>query len=429
MAESLMVGTRIRERRMMSGLRQAELARRAGISASYLNLIEHNRRRIGGRTLLKLAEVLEVEASVLSDGAEAALINGLRQAAARSKGVSELDRTEEFAGRFPGWARLLSDLSVQREGLEGTVKTLTDRLTHDPHLADALHEVISTVTAIRSTASILAGSQSIEPEWQQRFHRNINEDGRRLAEAAEGLVRYLEGAPDTETEIKSPQDELNAFLTANGFHFPMLEEFDGEGQIKDILGQSEAIETPPAHWLAQAMLEQYVADARALPLQMLKDHFDQYGIDPEQLANMTGCDLPVVFRRLAMLPEDLVGPVGLVICDGTGMITLRKPALGFEVPRSPGACALWPLYQVLAQPGMPLRQRLRQGEVNVLVFAAAETARPAGFDLPALIRPHMLLLPDGETATVARQVGTNCPICEVPDCPARREPSILSTGF
>jgi DNA-binding XRE family transcriptional regulator len=50
MAKASMIGSRIRERREMAGLKQADLARRAGISASYLNLIEHNRRRIGGKT-------------------------------------------------------------------------------------------------------------------------------------------------------------------------------------------------------------------------------------------------------------------------------------------------------------------------------------------------------------------------------------------
>ncbi|WP_304951541.1 helix-turn-helix domain-containing protein, partial [Sulfitobacter sp.] len=47
-----LTGSRIRERRVMAGLKQAELAQQSGISASYLNLIEHNRRRIGGKLLL-----------------------------------------------------------------------------------------------------------------------------------------------------------------------------------------------------------------------------------------------------------------------------------------------------------------------------------------------------------------------------------------
>ena len=73
-----LTGSRIRERRVMAGLKQAELAQQSGISASYLNLIEHNRRRIGGKLLLNIAHALGVEPQALTEGAEAALFATLR---------------------------------------------------------------------------------------------------------------------------------------------------------------------------------------------------------------------------------------------------------------------------------------------------------------------------------------------------------------
>src|SRR6056297_1898340 len=83
-AASGLAGTRIRERRLLAGIKQAELAIRAEISPSYLNLIEHNRRRIGGRVLLRLAEALGVEPAVLTQGPAAALVSGLREIAAHA---------------------------------------------------------------------------------------------------------------------------------------------------------------------------------------------------------------------------------------------------------------------------------------------------------------------------------------------------------
>ena len=47
MPRTALTGTRVRERRLLLGLKQADLARTAGISPAYLNLIEHNRRRVG----------------------------------------------------------------------------------------------------------------------------------------------------------------------------------------------------------------------------------------------------------------------------------------------------------------------------------------------------------------------------------------------
>jgi transcriptional regulator with XRE-family HTH domain len=78
MSRDTLTGSRIRERRLIIGMKQADLARHAGVSASYLNLIEHNRRRIGGKLLLDIAAILDVEASVLSEGAETALLATLR---------------------------------------------------------------------------------------------------------------------------------------------------------------------------------------------------------------------------------------------------------------------------------------------------------------------------------------------------------------
>ncbi len=434
MAESSMIGSRIRERRVMSGLKQSDLARRAGISPSYLNLIEHNRRRIGGKTLIRLAEVLDVAPALLSEGAEATLVSALREAAARTETGggpgAEADRAEEFAGRFPGWARLLAELSHQREELEGTVKALTDRLTHDPQLAASLHEVISTVTAIRSTASILADTKSLEPEWQSRFHRNLNEDSQRLAEGAEALMHYLEAAPDAQADIKSPQDELHAFLEENAFHFPALEGAGGAARIGAVIERAPKLETRTARHLARTVLEQYVRDARQLPIEALEEAVAEHGAEPDAIAAATGLDMPTVFRRMAMTAERVSGPVGLVICDGTGALLLRKPALGFAMPRAAAACALWPLFQLLAQPGAPLRLRLRQGETRVLALTATDSAAPAMFDRPALLRPHMLLLPDpGEAAGFVREVGVTCQVCPIEGCAARREPSLLEGGF
>ena len=44
MPETRLTGSRIRERRLAQGVRQADLARDVGISPAYLNLIERNQR-------------------------------------------------------------------------------------------------------------------------------------------------------------------------------------------------------------------------------------------------------------------------------------------------------------------------------------------------------------------------------------------------
>ena len=164
MARESLTGSRIRERRSMAGLKQADLARQIGISASYLNLIEHNRRRIGGKLLVNIAQALGVEPSMLTEGAEATLIATLREAAADAEiTADETDRADEFAGRFPAWAEVLAGAHRRIASLERTVEILSDRLTHDPHLAASVHELLSTAAAIRSGASGASRERSISP--------------------------------------------------------------------------------------------------------------------------------------------------------------------------------------------------------------------------------------------------------------------------
>ncbi len=440
MLDRSMVGTRIRERRVMTGLKQAELAEKAGISASYLNLIEHNRRRIGGRTLLQIAEVLEVEPTALSEGAGAHLLTALQEAAAGQRQIGdssdaiaepELDRVEEFAGRFPGWAGLLAGLSERCTGMERTITVLTERLAHDPQLAEALHEVISTATSIRSTAAILAETRELEPEWQMRFHRNINEDGQRLAEGAETLMHYLESAPDTGADIRSPQDELHLFLEQYGFHFSQLEGWGAAPRVEALVDNNPALRTEPARILARNVLRQTADDARALPLEDMRRIVAKVGVRPDHIADKTGQPLARVCRRLAFLPEDITGPVGLVTIDGAGALLLRKSVLGFALPRSGAACTLWPVYEVLAQPGRPLRRILRQGDLSLEALSLTEEVRPASFGAAPLTHAHMLLLPleKGAASEAVLDVGVTCQICTKSDCPARREPSILSGGL
>ncbi len=62
MSQSRLAGSRIRERRLLQQMRQSDLAERVGISPSYLNLIEHNRRRIGGKLLVNIAGGAECRA-------------------------------------------------------------------------------------------------------------------------------------------------------------------------------------------------------------------------------------------------------------------------------------------------------------------------------------------------------------------------------
>lgn len=438
MPRGALTGTRLRERRALAGLRQAEVARAAGISAAYLNLIEHNRRRVGAALLARLAEALGVDAEILAEGAESALVETLREAAAGvepAPGAAqpETDRIEEFVGRYPGWAGLLAARQLRLVALERTVEALTERMAHDPHLSASLHEVLSAVTSVRSTAAILAETEDIEAGWRALFHRNLGADSRRLAEAAAALVAYLDAARETDTGPASPQEEVEAWLEGIGWHVAALER-PAAASPEHIAAGIAVLATTPARRLAAAYLARYRSDALALPLQPFLRTVAELGQDPMALSHRFGVSLPQVFRRLASLPPDEgARPAGLVICDGAGAFTFRKPAPGFSLPRHGAACPLWPLYEALARPGVPIRAVIEMaGRVpqRFEVFALGTLAHPQGFDGPTVAEAMMLVLPAAsQREERERPVGPACRICPRSACPARREPSILAEGL
>ena len=433
MARDTLTGSRIRERRVMAGMKQAELAQAAGISASYLNLIEHNRRGIGGKLLNDIAEVLGVEAALLSEGAEATLIAALREAASEPKAAPvELDRVDEFAGRFPGWAGLLADSRRRIASLERLVETLSDRLTHDPHLAASLHEMLSTVTSIRSTSSILNDPAELSPEWSARFHRNIYEDATRLAETSRALAGYLEASDDASSEASAPQDEMDVVLTNANYYLPDLEkpspDIDG---VAEKIGSDLSVD---ARLLLVQHLNRYVADSAALPQDRLAPILLSGDRDPFDIAASLGVSAGLVMRRMAILSKPVLDEdFGLALCDGTGALTYRKPLPDFSLPRFGGGCPLWPLYAALSNPNMPFMQVLAQpGGTDRLIqaYSYAEHQHTPKVGATPLLRVHMLMVPVDFSSDQqqAEAVGVTCRICPREACAGRREPSILTTG-
>jgi len=409
-------------------MRQADLARAAGISASYLNLIEHNRRRIGGRVMNDLARALGVDPTQLSEGAETALIQDLRGAAAtRPAAEAEVDRAEEFAGRFPGWAGLVTDQAAQIARLEAKVKSLTDRMAHDPQLATSLHEVISAVTSIRSTSSILVGGEVLDRDWQERFHRNIYNDSQRLADSSRALVGYLEAPADGGALALSPVEEVDAYFDRRGHHIADLE--GPEASVAALIADA-ALATPAAELLLQGRLALYRDDARTMPLADFETTAIELRHDPALLAARFGVGPAAVLRRLSSLPERPAHPAfGFASCDGAGAVTRLKMIEGFNLPRAAAACPVWPLFQALSRPGQPIRAVVAlpgEGGRRFLCHAIAGPLGPVRFDGLAPVEAVMLVqvAPAGEAAML--EAGGGCRICPRSACPARREPSLLA---
>ncbi len=380
-----LTGTRIRQQRRRIGLSQTALARQTGISTSYLNLIEHNKRGIAGKILLSIARELGVPPSTLTEGADSELTTALLEAAATAPDQSvETAALAEFAGRYPGWSQLLASVYRQSHDQGAVISALSDRLTHDPFLAESLHLMLSNITAIRSTSEILTSVEDITVEQRNRFDTAIHEESKRLSDATQALIRYFdkETAPDDPSEVPD--------------------------QVSD-------------------------EDVKSMPIERFADSALASNYNPSALAAEFRTNLHAVFRRLASLKDEGVDApeMGLIITNAAGQTLHRHALSDFPLPRHGNACPLWPVFQGFSQPERPLQDLIElPGGMQFFTLTVALPRVEITFGAPPDYQSAMLFLPLDQSPwpTIpqpARAVGISCRICPRENCAARSEETVL----
>ncbi|HSH40794.1 MAG TPA: short-chain fatty acyl-CoA regulator family protein [Arenicellales bacterium] len=220
------IGYRIREQRKRLGLTQAGLARELGISASYLNLIEANKRSAGGRLVNKLAHALGLEVEVLTGAAEQRLRDDLQELpmdpVLRHVNL-ERNFADEVVARNPEWARLM--LTLYRAYLDGNqaLAVLNDRLNRDPWLQASVHRMLTHITTIRSAAEILVETEELEAGQRDRFQNVLHSEAARLTEAAQQMVSFFE-LQNTTNSSAAAAEQVDEFIIGHRNYFPALED-------------------------------------------------------------------------------------------------------------------------------------------------------------------------------------------------------------
>lgn len=426
MARTLL-GTRIRERRRTKKLNQAALAKLAGISASYLNLIEHNKRGIAGRTLIAIATALGTDARELAQGASQRLINSIKEALiTMDADMKSLDRTEEFIARFPDFARLIEHQTEQTKLLRGNLQAISDQINSDPFVSEAMHLMLSNITAIKSTAELLVDGQDMEPGLHARFLSNLLTEAQRLSVTSEEILEHF-GTNQTDTASDVSITPVSVFEAA-GFHLPDLE--DGSTTPAEF-AQTLATKKNDRED-AVSGLQEYAELARLMPLDSFLSTAKAHKYNPIAIADDLHFDLPTVLHRMAHLPDDVGIPeFGLLKCDGSGAVTFRKQLPLLALPKLGSGCPIWPIYRSLSHPMQPIKAIINMptGE-RFLTYSISSYIDHATIGLPARSSAIMLITSDYDSSDIATlpnlAVGLQCSVCPRTDCPARRSKYLLN---
>jgi len=226
---TLPIGHRVRAKRRELGITQTALAKTLGISVSYVNLIEHDKRSIGGALLNRMAEALGIEPGTLDGAQERRVLDELAEIAAGAADPSARPQPEsarDLLARHEPWARAL--LSLHRAAMrdQGTISALSNRLNQDPVLDASVNDMLASATAIRSVADILADAPDMESDQRARFDTILQEEATRLSDVAQTLARAFEGGQTDVSGLTAPE-EVDDFLYRRSNHFPALEEMVG----------------------------------------------------------------------------------------------------------------------------------------------------------------------------------------------------------
>ncbi|MDO8358640.1 MAG: short-chain fatty acyl-CoA regulator family protein [Devosia sp.] len=219
------IGIRISSRRKALGISQAELARRVGISPSYFNLIENNKRDVGGVLLLRIAAELAVDIGVLNGEAEHRLMADLEEAFAdpvlQSLGIGVAGARELVAAQ-PLAAAAIARLHRAYQGALASAEDYANRLRSDPLFSQLLHRILSSITAVRSSAEILEDVPDLDENERKRFHASIGREAQNLTDVARNLIGQFDQEADGR-RAATPIRELDDLIFERDNYFPALE--------------------------------------------------------------------------------------------------------------------------------------------------------------------------------------------------------------
>jgi predicted transcriptional regulator/transcriptional regulator with XRE-family HTH domain len=219
------IGIRISSRRRVAGISQAGLARLAGISPSYLNLIENNKREVGGALLKRIAEAIGIEIGELTGESEQKLVHDLEEAFA-DPALSDIGlvagAARELVASNPAAAQAVARLHRAYQAATASADAYANRLRADPLFSQLLHQILSGITAVRSSAEILGDVPDLDEMERRRFLGSINREAVGLSDVAQTLIGQFDRTSETQRSF-SPVRELDDLILSENNYFPALE--------------------------------------------------------------------------------------------------------------------------------------------------------------------------------------------------------------
>ncbi|WP_437832826.1 helix-turn-helix domain-containing protein [Sorangium sp. So ce1153] len=455
MADAPLLGAKVRALRRREQMTQVDLAERLGVSASYLNLIENNRRPLTAPLLIRLAQIFQLDLQNFGSEEDVRLTADLHEVFGdpifESHGLTNAD-LRELVAASPNVARAVLTLYRTYATTRESLDTLGERLAGDGFVA-----VDNSRLPSEEVSDLIQRRMNHFPELEEgaeALWREAELDG---DDVYRGLVRYLHATRGIEVRIVRVADERQAMrrydpdrrvLSISEVLPPRSRRFQLAHQL-GLLTQTAAIDrilrdenltTPESRALARVALANYFAAAILMPYQPFLEAARAERYDIELLAHRFGTSFEQVCHRLTTLrrPGAEGVPMHMVRIDIAGNISKRFSGSGIRFARFSGACPRWNVHAALMTPGM-IRIQLSQMPDGAVYFCIARTVRSdrGGYHVPHTVQSigmgcdvryaRELVYADGidlDNIGAAVPVGVTCRTCERLDCAQRALPAL-----
>ncbi|HVP15264.1 MAG TPA: short-chain fatty acyl-CoA regulator family protein [Terriglobales bacterium] len=456
MATPSFTGRKVRTLRVRAGLSQAALAQRLEVSASYLNLIEHERRPLTAGLLVRLAQVLDLDLKSLGATHDARLPADLREVFAdplfegSGPGESELN---ELATASPEAARAIVRLHQAYAAAQTSAQTLAAQAMERldvPGLTQSGLAPEQVSDFLQSHANHFA---ELEAEAERTWRDGRLEGADLFTALAEHAKRHLgvtvriQKVGDMRGAIRRYDPErrtlmLSEVLRRGSRNFQVAYQICllDCTEILDRLVRDPALGSDGARALGRVALASYFAAAVLMPYAPFLRAAEEERYDLDVLQHRFRANFEQVCHRLCTLQRRGAEgvPFFMVRVDIAGNISKKFSANAVRFPRAGGLCPLRNVHAAFLQPNV-LRVQVSRLPEGPTFFSVARTIRrhQGGYHAPATLFAielgcelewaRRLVYSDGfDLANLAGVVplGTTCRLCERMDCGARAFPSI-----
>ena len=454
MASEVRLGAKVRAMRRRQKLTQVELADRLGISPSYLNLIEHNRRALTAPLLIKLASLFDLDLKTFAADDDERLVSDLMEVFADTLFQDHhltAAEVRELIAHVPAAGRAVLTLYGAWRQSRETARDLAARVEEGGvlHGVDALHLPSEEVSDVLQRH----GNHFAELETAADALRR--DAGLSSDALVAGLTAHLKDALGVAVSVE-PEDKMGGALRrfsprqgklrlsaglsprSRAFQLAHMSGLLTQAATIERLEADARLTSDEARTLCRVALANYFAGAVLMPYDEFLAAARAERYDIALLSHRFDVSFEQVCHRLTTLhrPGALGVPFHFLRVDIAGNLSKRFSASGIHFARFAGACPRWNVHAAFMTPGAIRTQvsTMPDGTTFFCIARTVEHGRPGYRGVRTVHAVGLGCRVDQASALVYADgldlkasgvpVGITCRMCERMDCEQRAVPPL-----